>query len=82
MKADSKVLLNRLTGRWVHVPSGRAYNTISNPPLVAGYDDITGEPLSRRIDDLPENVIPRLEEETRWTEPFVEHYQKCEACRT
>jgi adenylate kinase len=66
----------------VHIPSGRAYNTISNPPLVAGFDDITGEPLSRREADHPDVVRPRLEEEEIWAESFVEHYKECGACRT
>jgi hypothetical protein len=39
--------------RWVHLPSGRVYNTTYSAPKVPGRDDITGEPLSKRPDDTP-----------------------------
>ena len=41
------------TDRWIHVPSGRVYNTSYNPPKVPGLDDLTGEPLIQRPDDNP-----------------------------
>jgi len=37
----------------VHGPSGRVYNNTWNPPKVSGYDDVTGEKLTRRVDDCP-----------------------------
>mgnify|MGYP002718852904 CR=1 FL=1 len=39
--------------RWVHLPSGRVYNTTYSAPKVEGKDDVTGEPLSKRPDDTP-----------------------------
>ena len=45
LEADEDLIGERVTNRWVHVPSGRSYNTKSNPPKVMGFDDITGEPL-------------------------------------
>ena len=39
--------------RWVHLPSGRVYNTTYSAPKVPGKDDVTGEPLSKRPDDTP-----------------------------
>jgi len=44
--------LHRLA-RWVHLPSGRVYNTTYSAPKVPGIDDVTGEPLSKRPDDTP-----------------------------
>ncbi len=41
----------RLTGRETHLPSGRVYNILTNPPKKEGIDDITGEPLTRRLAD-------------------------------
>ena len=50
--ADS-IILSRISDRWVHLPSGRVYNLSYNPPKVAGHDDETGEPLTKRPDDNP-----------------------------
>ena len=48
-----EVILSRISDRWVHLPSGRVYNLSYNPPKVAGHDDETGEPLTKRPDDNP-----------------------------
>ena len=53
-RAGEDLIGERVTNRWVHVPSGRSYNTKSNPPKVKGIDDITGEPLEQRVEDTPE----------------------------
>jgi hypothetical protein len=45
------VILMCLSDRWVHLPSGRVYNTSYNRPRVEGRDDVTGELLVRRPDD-------------------------------
>ncbi|KAG6851020.1 hypothetical protein H0H93_004507 [Arthromyces matolae] len=47
------IILSRISDRWVHLPSGRVYNMSYNKPKVEGYDDITGEPLTKRPDDNP-----------------------------
>lgn len=47
------VILSRISDRWVHLPSGRVYNMSYNRPKVDGYDDETGEPLTKRPDDNP-----------------------------
>ncbi len=47
------VILGRISDRWVHLSSGRVYNLSYNPPKVAGHDDETGEPLTKRPDDNP-----------------------------
>src|SRR3954467_13243911 len=38
-------IVERRSGRRVHVASGRTYHDRFNPPKVAGVDDVTGEPL-------------------------------------
>ncbi|CAI4219362.1 unnamed protein product [Parascedosporium putredinis] len=48
------VILERISGRWVHEPSGRVYNTTFNAPRSPGIDDVTGEPLVQRPDDSEE----------------------------
>ena len=36
-------IIERMSGRRVHLPSGRTYHLVYNPPRVAGIDDVTGE---------------------------------------
>ncbi|HWL75740.1 MAG TPA: adenylate kinase, partial [Burkholderiaceae bacterium] len=38
-------IIERMSGRRVHTPSGRVYHVKFNPPKVEGKDDLTGEPL-------------------------------------
>ena len=54
------VLVERVTGRWVHPASGRSYHTKFAPPRVPGVDDQTGEPLMQRKDDNAETLKSRL----------------------
>ena len=53
LDVPDEVILGRISDRWVHLPSGRVYNMSYNRPKVDGYDDETGEPLTRRPDDHP-----------------------------
>jgi len=39
-KIDDEVVKERISGRWIHKPSGRSYHTKFNPPKVAGIDDV------------------------------------------
>ncbi|RPD66170.1 adenylate kinase [Lentinus tigrinus ALCF2SS1-7] len=68
------VILGRISDRWVHLPSGRVYNLSYNPPKVAGHDDETGEPLTKRPDDNPEIFARRLEQFYASTSPLVAYY--------
>jgi adenylate kinase len=53
-------IVRRMSGRRVHLASGRTYHLVFNPPSVAGHDDVTGEPLIQRDDDREETVRKRL----------------------
>ncbi len=72
-------IIKRMAGRRVHLPSGRTYHIIFNPPKVEGKDDVTGEPLIQREDDKEETVRKRLEVYHSQTEPLVDFYKKWEA---
>ena len=74
-----EVIIDRMSGRRVHVASGRTYHVKYNPPRVAMKDDVTGEDLVQRKDDLEETVKNRLEVYHRQTEPLVEYYGKWRA---
>jgi len=67
-------IVERMSGRRVHLPSGRTYHVKFNPPKVAGKDDITGEDLIQRDDDREETVKKRLAVYHAQTEPLVAYY--------
>jgi len=50
-------IVERMSGRRVHVASGRTYHVRFNPPRQAGQDDQTGEPLVQR--DASQTGAPR-----------------------
>ncbi|HID98119.1 MAG TPA: adenylate kinase, partial [Thermodesulfobacteriaceae bacterium] len=47
-------IIKRMSGRRVHLPSGRTYHVVFNPPKAEGKDDVTGEDLIQRDDDKEE----------------------------
>ena len=70
------LLVKRITGRLIHTPSGRSYNTYFNPPKKEGLDDITGEPLTKRKDDNEKALQTRLKAFHEATQPILQHYGK------
>ena len=71
--ADSEIV-KRMSGRRVHLASGRTYHVVFNPPKVAGKDDVTGEDLVQRPDDAEETVLKRLNVYHEQTKPLVDYY--------
>jgi len=69
-------IIKRMSGRRVHVASGRTYHVVFNPPKVAGKDDETGEDLIQRDDDQEETVKARLKVYHDQTEPLIDFYSK------
>jgi adenylate kinase len=67
-------IIERMSGRRVHLASGRTYHLRYNAPQVAGKDDLTGEELIQRDDDQEETVRKRLEVYNAQTRPLVEYY--------
>lgn len=72
--ADSDIV-QRISGRLVHLASGRTYHIVFNPPKSAGKDDMTGEELVKRRDDAEETVQKRLDVYHTLTKPLVEYYE-------
>ena len=72
-------IIKRMSGRRVHLPSGRTYHVVFNPPKEEGKDDVTGEPLIQRDDDKEETVKKRLEVYHAQTEPLIDYYKDWEA---
>ena len=69
-------IVSRLSGRRLHLESGRVYHVDNNPPKVDGVDDITGEALVQREDDKEETIVERLNVYREQTEPLVSFYKK------
>ncbi len=69
-----EAIIERMSGRRVHVASGRTYHLKFNPPKAEGRDDETGEPLIHRDDDHEETVRKRLEVYQSQTRPLVAYY--------
>ncbi|MBI4700593.1 MAG: adenylate kinase [Deltaproteobacteria bacterium] len=67
-------IIRRMSGRRVHLGSGRTYHVLFNPPKHEGQDDVTGEPLVQRDDDKEETVRQRLAVYHDQTEPLVAYY--------
>ncbi|MGS0756264.1 adenylate kinase [Roseateles sp. GG27B] len=70
----NSAIIERMSGRRVHLASGRTYHVQFNPPKVDGVDDVSGEPLVQREDDKEETVRKRLEVYQAQTRPLVDYY--------
>ena len=68
-------IISRMSGRRVHLASGRSYHIVHNPPKKDGFDDVTGEALIQREDDNPEVIKKRLSVYYNETEPLLEFYK-------
>ncbi|MEE9552324.1 MAG: adenylate kinase, partial [Gammaproteobacteria bacterium] len=74
IQVDDEEIIKRMSGRRVHLGSGRTYHILFNPPKVEGCDDETGEPLIQRDDDTEETVRKRLEVYHTQTSPLIDYY--------
>ena len=79
IQADGNEIVKRMSGRRVHLASGRTYHVIYNPPKEDNKDDETGEPLVQRDDDAEATVRKRLEVYHEQTLPLVEYYSNMAA---
>jgi adenylate kinase len=71
---DDNEIIKRMSGRRVHLASGRTYHIVFNPPKVEGKDDKTGEDLIQRDDDREETVRKRLTVYHEQTAPLIGFY--------
>ena len=76
LQVPDAVVVNRISGRRVHQPSGRVYHVAFNPPKVEGRDDETGEALVQRPDDSEDTVKERLDVYHRQTKPLIAYYEE------
>jgi len=69
-------IIERMSGRRVHIASGRTYHVRFNPPQVADKDDLSGEDLIQREDDKEDTVRKRLDVYQSQTRPLVAYYSQ------
>ena len=67
-------IILRMSGRRVHLASGRTYHVKFNPPRAEGKDDVSGEALVQRDDDREDTVKKRLDVYQAQTRPLVDFY--------
>lgn len=78
---DDDEIVKRLSGRRVHLASGRIYHVDYQPPKVSGKDDLTGEDLVQRDDDTEATVRHRLSLYHQQTKPLIDFYQRLGAAQ-
>ena len=74
IQVDDRVIIERMSGRRVHSSSGRIYHIKYDPPEIEDIDDITGESLIIRPDDIKETVKKRLMIYHDLTSPLIKFY--------
>lgn len=75
LDVPESVIMSRIEDRWVHLPSGRTYNSSYNKPKLEGIDDVTGEPLMKRSDDNQLAMENRLRQYKIVTDPLKKYYK-------
>lgn len=73
---DDEEIVKRISGRRVHLASGRAYHLEYNPPKQDGLDDVSGEALIQREDDREGIIRKRLDVYHTQTEPLIHYYKQ------
>lgn len=81
-KVNDDILIERIEGRRVHLPSGRSYHVKFNPPKVDGLDDETGEPLIQRKDDNADVLKKRMQAYHGQTAPILDYYKQKNILKT
>ena len=72
--AKDEEIIKRMSGRRVHLASGRTYHIEFNPPKIEGKDDETGDELVQREDDQENTVRKRLNVYKKETAPLIAYY--------
>ena len=75
INVDDDEIVRRMSGRRVHLESGRTYHIEFNKPAKEGIDDVTGEPLVQREDDEESTVRKRLGIYHKRTKPLINYYR-------
>jgi len=69
-------IVERMSGRRLHLASGRSYHVRFNPPKVPGRDDLSGDPLIQRDDDREDVVRHRLQVYHSQTRAVIDYFRR------
>jgi adenylate kinase len=75
IKVPEKVLIERLSGRWICEAEGHVFHQKNSPPRKSGVCDFDGSELYQREDDLPETVKHRIDVYLEKTQNLIDYYQ-------
>ena len=75
-------LIRRMSGRWICRAAGHPYHEVSSPPHTAGVCDLDGSELYQRVDDRPETIRARMDQQLGALEQVIEHYRASGVLRT
>jgi adenylate kinase len=76
LNVSDDLAVERLRGRSVHLPSGRIYNSCTQPPATQGVDDVTGEELTQRPDDQEAIARKRIRLYRETSDEVIHFYRK------
>lgn len=77
IQVDKRILLERLSGRYMCATCGETYHKISNPTKVEGTcDRCGGHEFYQREDDKPETVAKRIEVNVKQTDELLGFYNE------
>lgn len=76
LHTPTEVILERISNRWVHPPSGRVYNIGFNAPKMEGRDDVTGDKLVQRDDDKPDVYLNRVKTYNESAQSLLDHAER------
>ena len=79
LQVSSDEIVKRITGRRIHESSGRVYHVEFNPPDCEDKDNVTGDPLVQRDDDMEQTVLKRLAVYQQQTAPLIDYYRETSA---
>lgn len=72
----SEELVRRMSGRWICRAAGHPYHEVSSPPHKAGICDLDGSELYQRVDDRPEMIRKRMDQQLGALAEVIEHYRR------
>ena len=75
-------LVRRLSGRWICRAAGHPYHETFSPPRVAGVCDIDGAELYQRVDDRPDTIRARMDQQLGALAEVIDHYRTAGLLRT
>ena len=75
-------LVRRMSGRWVCRSAGHPYHETSSPPRLEGVCDLDGSELYQRVDDHPDTIRTRMDQQLGALAEVIEHYRSAGVLHT